>query len=166
MIERKLRRTMRIGLAVAAALGALALPGSAFAAPPGPPTQGSFVIGDNSAQLGGHVTFWGARWWKQNRLSGGHAPASFKGYANRADMGCVDLWTTRPGNSSFPPAHVDDVISVIVASHVDKSGSLISGDAVGIAQVAVDPGYGPNPGHPGTGVVIGFDPCGFGGGTF
>jgi hypothetical protein len=32
-----------------------------------------------------------------------------------------------------------------------------------IAWVAVDPGYGPNPGHPGTGTVMSIDNCAPGG---
>jgi hypothetical protein len=162
MIEGKCRRAVRLGLAVAAAaLVSLSLAGAALAAPPSSSlAQGQFVIGDLSAQLGAHVTFWGAQWWQDNALSGGDAPASFKGYADVVDPACVNPWTTRPGNSSFPPATLgDDVIPVLVASHVEKSGPVISGDATELAMVTVDPGYGPNPGHPGTGTVVGFFDC-------
>ena len=41
---------------------------------------GSFVIGDQNAAVGTSVTFWGAQWWKLNGLSGGAAPAAFKGF--------------------------------------------------------------------------------------
>ena len=43
---------------------------------------GSFVIGDGNAAVGQKVTFWGAQWSKLNTLSGGSAPASFKGFEN------------------------------------------------------------------------------------
>ena len=45
-------------------------------------TTSNFVVGDGNATLGTHVTFWGAQWWKLNSLSGGTAPAAFKGFAN------------------------------------------------------------------------------------
>jgi hypothetical protein len=161
MIEPKSHGAVRLALAAAvAALMSLSMAGGALAAPPGSsPAQGAFVVGDASAQLGAHVTFWGAQWWRDNALSGGVAPASFKGYADVVDPACVAPWTTRPGNGSFPPATIDDVIPVLVASHVEKSGPVISGDATELAMVAVDPGYGPNPGHPGTGTVLGFYDC-------
>jgi hypothetical protein len=50
-----------------------------------------FVVGDQSAgapTVGTSVQFWGAQWAKVNKLSGGPAPASFKGYA---DSGSVTL---------------------------------------------------------------------------
>ncbi len=45
-------------------------------------SSGSFVIGDQSAKVGAAVTFWGAKWWKLNSLSGGTAPSSFTGFAS------------------------------------------------------------------------------------
>src|SRR6185312_16787225 len=93
------RRTTR-GLKAAAACGLLCL---AAAAPAGAATS-SFVVGDENATMGAHVTFWGAQWWKLNSLSGGTAPAAFKGFANEVTGGCGGSWTTDPGNSSDPPA--------------------------------------------------------------
>jgi hypothetical protein len=43
---------------------------------------------------------------------------------------------------------------VIVSSQITKQGAVISGDIVHIVLVKTDPGYGPNPGHPGTGTII------------
>jgi hypothetical protein len=34
-----------------------------------------------------------------------------------------------------------------------KSGPLITGDVVGAVLVTPDPGYAPDPGHPGTGTI-------------
>ena len=45
------------------------------------PGGGAFVIGNGNSANGTAVTFWGAQWWKLNTLSGGAAPAAFKGYA-------------------------------------------------------------------------------------
>ena len=163
MIQGRFRRAARLALvACVAALASLSLAGSAFADRPAS-TQGMFVIGDQSAQLDAHVTFWGAQWWIDNDLSGGPAPASFKGFADDVDPSCAAPWTTLPGDSSFPPAATEDVIGVLVATRVDKSGRVISGDSPQVALVAVDPGYGPAPGHPGTGTVVGLDVCGSGG---
>ena len=43
--------------------------------------HGTFAVGDGNAAIGTAVTFWGARWAADNMLSGGSAPASFKGFA-------------------------------------------------------------------------------------
>jgi hypothetical protein len=43
---------------------------------------------------------------------------------------------------------------VIVSSSVTKSGSSIAGNVVHMVVVKTDPGYGPNPGHAGTGTVV------------
>jgi hypothetical protein len=145
-----------------AAAASLALAGGALADAPSNP--GTFVIGDQNVLLGSQVTFWGAQWWKNNPLSTGLAPASFKGFAVDATPTCGQNWTTDPGNSSHPPATVDGVIPVIVSSQITKSGPVISGDATEVALVQVDPGYAGDPGHPGTGTVIGFL-CGGGGGS-
>jgi hypothetical protein len=45
-------------------------------------------------------------------------------------------------------------MAVIVSSHITKRGPVISGDIVHIVLVRTNPGYGPNPGHPGTGTIV------------
>ena len=117
----------------------------------------NFVIGDHNSAVGTSVTFWGAQWWKLNSLSGGTAPAAFKGFANNVSgPGCGATWTTDPGNSSDPPlAPLPAVIEVIVASHITKSGRIISGDVSEVVLVATNLGYANNPGHAGTGTVLG-----------
>jgi hypothetical protein len=158
------RRARRAGLAVATmAVVSLALSAPAFADAP----TSSFVIGDQNVAVGAQVTFWGAQWWKDNPLSTGLAPAAFKGYANTVSGTCGGSWTTDPGNSSDPPATIGSVQDVIVSSAITKNGPVISGDIKEIVQVAVDPGYAGNPGHPGTGHIIGYvcgGPSGDGGG--
>jgi hypothetical protein len=154
-VIRRARATL--ALAGAAALGSLALAASA-AADTGP-SAGAFVIGDQSAVVGSQVTFWGAQWWKDNSLSAGAAPAAFKGFADTATLQCGQQWTTDPGNSSAPPAAVgpvtaDGLVPMVVSSNVTKSGSVISGDTAEVVLVRVDPGYAPDPGHPGTGTVV------------
>jgi hypothetical protein len=147
----KRRSGMRLALTVAVtAVAGLSTAAAAQA-------QGNFVIGDQSAVVGSHVTFWGAQWWKLNSLSGGGAPPAFKGFANdvAAAPSCGETWRTDPGNSSDPPAApLPPVIEVLVSSAITKSGPTISGNVTAIALVATDSGYGPAPGHAGTGTVL------------
>ncbi len=113
-------------------------------------TLGSFVIGDQNATVWAAVTFWGAQWWKANSLSGGAAPASFKGFANSFESPpvCGASWSSDPGNSSAPPAGpLPATIEVIVASHVTKAGRTISGDTSEVVLVATNAGYQGNPGQ-------------------
>ncbi len=118
---------------------------------------GSFVIGDRNAVVGQRVVFWGAQWTKSNSLSGGPAPASFKGFANSTSTSpaaCGATWKSDPGNGSGMPAGLADTIDVIVASSINQSGGVLSGDIPMMAVVQPDPGYDSNPGHAGTGTVV------------
>jgi uncharacterized repeat protein (TIGR01451 family) len=117
---------------------------------------GNFVIGDINATIGSSVTFWGAQWWKLNSLTGGSAPAAFKGFENTpASATCGTNWSTRPGNSPPPPAGpLPAFMAVIVSSSIDQSGSTISGDTVHVVIVQTNAGYAPDPGHAGTGTVV------------
>jgi hypothetical protein len=45
-------------------------------------------------------------------------------------------------------------MAVIVSRSVQKDGSVISGDIKKIIIVKTNPGYGPSPGHPGSGQVV------------
>jgi hypothetical protein len=118
-------------------------------------TGGAFVIGDQNAVPSSNVEFWGAQWAQNNPLSGGSAPASFKGFENSSlSPTCGSSWATDPGNSSDPPASIPSDMEVVVSDHVTKSGSTISGNVVHIVMVHTNPGYQGNPGHPGTGMVI------------
>src|SRR5216684_3086099 len=118
--------------------------------------SGAFVIGDGNSATGSSVTYWGTHWSTSNSLSGGSAPASFKGFADGTGQPpqCGAGWTSDPGNSSGPPDIVPQYMAVIVASSVHKSGSTESGDTVHIVIVKTDPGYASNPGHAGTGTVV------------
>ncbi|MGZ4409923.1 MAG: hypothetical protein ACXVY6_14240 [Gaiellaceae bacterium] len=145
----------------------MALTGSiiAFAAVAGPAVGDSlptaaFAIGDGNAQINSSVTFWGSRWWKDNIVSTGTAPASFKGYAVDVDPSAC-TFTTTTGNSAPPPdGPLPPVVTVLVTKAVTQSGSTISGTVTEFALVATNPGYDSNPGHAGTGTVISFIPCG------
>jgi len=120
---------------------------------------GAFVIGDGSAgapTVGRNVNFWGAQWAKSNTFTCGGAPAAMKGFADRVQsLNCGSTFVTRPGNSANPPARLPSSIQVIVTSKVTKSGSSITGNIAHIVNVQVNPGYGPNPGHRGTGTITG-----------
>ena len=127
------------------------------------PGGGAFTLGDQTAAAalvsGAHVTWWGAEWSQANALSGGAAPASFKGFADvtmPATPACGGTFTTRPGNSSAAPdaSVIPAFMGVIVTSEASKSGSTISGPISRIVVVTPDAGYAPNPGHPGTGTVV------------
>jgi len=121
-----------------------------------------FVVGDQSAgapTIGAAVQFWGAQWAMNNSLSGGPAPASFKGYADSGTVTmtanglCGGEWLTSPGNSSAPPATLSTPFVVILTSTVVQSGPVITGDVAGAVVVNPDPGYAPDPGHAGTGTI-------------
>ena len=120
-------------------------------------TSGGFVLGDQSAAVGTSQEFWGAQWWKLNSLTGGTAPASFKGFADTLSSEppkCGITWATGPGDSSNPPATIPSYMGVLVSPSLDTSGPAILGSAPKIVVVRTDPGYGPDPGRPGTGTVV------------
>jgi hypothetical protein len=156
------RRARGAGIAIAATAAATlasSAPALAISAPPPPsPPQlaPTFVIGDQNAVIGSQVTFWGAQWWQDNPLSSGSAPAAFKGYADTVSGSCGGTWSTAPGNSSKPPADVSGIQDMIVSTQISQTGPVISGDIAEVVAVAVDPGYAADPGHPGTGTVVGY----------
>ncbi|HYV10599.1 MAG TPA: carboxypeptidase regulatory-like domain-containing protein, partial [Pyrinomonadaceae bacterium] len=118
--------------------------------------QVNFAIGDLNAAVGQKVTFWGAQWAKQNSLSGGAAPSSFKGFANTTSpnpANCGGTWSTGPGGDTGAPASVPKFITIMVTSSATKSGSTISGNVTKLVIIQVDPGYSPDPATPGTGTV-------------
>ena len=45
-------------------------------------------------------------------------------------------------------------MAVIVSSRITKRGSVISGNVLHVVLVRTNAGYGPNPGHPGTGTIV------------
>ena len=107
--------------------------------------------------MGTEVTYWGSQWAKDNSLSSGHAPNSFKGFAASAadkPAACGGTYTSGPGDSNKPPATIPTYIRVLVSSAITKNGSTIAGDIVHIVIVKTDPGYQADPGHPGTGTVV------------
>jgi PKD domain-containing protein len=120
------------------------------------PGAGSFVVGDGSSSVGDTVTFWGAQWAKLNRVSGGTAPAAFKGYAKSPAMPtCRATWSTDPGNSAPPPAGpLPAYMGVISTDSVQRSGAQISGTTPHIVVVQTNTGYAPDPGHAGMGTVV------------
>ena len=127
------------------------------------PSRGAFTLGDQTVAGAGSgtVTWWSHSWSSLNSLSGGQAPSSFKGFASTVTLPqmsppelCGTSFTARPGNSGNPPDTVPEYMGVLVASRVSQSGSTINGTWGSIVVVHTDPGYGPNPGHPGTGTIV------------
>ena len=103
--------------------------------------SGGFVIGDLEAVVGGRVTFAGSQWDMANAMTGGSAPASFKGFADEISSNPPAVggtWTGRPGNSSKPPDTVPAYMAVLVSSSVTKSGPAITGNIVSIVIVKTD----------------------------
>ena len=127
-------------------------------------TGGSFVVGDVSAGkltpgaigAGNAITFWGAQWPTIDKLSGGSPPSAFKGFSdNPVTPTCGIPWSAAPGNSSPPALGVPTYTAMIVASSISMGGPLSTGDTLHIVIVRTDPGYAPNSGHAGTGVIVG-----------
>jgi hypothetical protein len=116
--------------------------------------QGSMIVGNLDAAPGTNVEFWGAQWAKDNSLSGGSAPNAFKGFAGTSPQSCGGSWSGDTGNSGGPPASLPSYMGVIASSSVVQSGSAITGNVPGIIVVKTNPGYGPSPGHAGTGTVV------------
>jgi hypothetical protein len=92
-------------------------------------------VGDRSTA--GDVTFWSPSWWLANTLSGGPAPASFKGFATRDGVEWV-------GSTGFDhaPAVVPTWMGVLVASRVERNGGAITVTPATMAVVHLD-GYDP-----------------------
>jgi len=95
------------------------------------PAGGTFAVGDGSAT--GPVTFWSPSWGLLNTLSGGPAPASFKGFTQQTANG----WTALPGLTHVP-ATVPEWMGVIVTHTATKAGHLITGDKTRMVIVHVD----------------------------
>jgi hypothetical protein len=129
------------------------------------PSRGAFVLGNATVAAAAPTTtvnWWGSSWSSSNSLSGGSAPPSFKGFAGSVTTlptkspanVCGTTFKTRPGNSTPPTHAVPSYMGVLVASSVTKSGSEIHGTWAKIVVVKTDPGYGPSPGHVGTGTIV------------
>jgi hypothetical protein len=122
---------------------------------------GAFVVGDQTVSaaataLGRSVYYWGSQWSAINRLSGGPAPASFKGFEDSTSIPTCGLeWITGPGNGPEPPASVPVYMPVLVASNVTRQGKSTIGDVVSVVIVRTDPGYEPTPGAAGRGTIVG-----------
>jgi hypothetical protein len=126
---------------------------------------GAFALGDKAvaaATANTTLTWWGSQWATLNPLSGGAAPTSFKGFAQKflsgttavTDPVCGGTWTTLTGSTSMPPASVPAYMAVVVPSKVTQSGSTLSGTIAKIVIVKTNAGYQPDPSHPGTGTVV------------
>ncbi len=120
------------------------------------PAGGMLVIGNNvSLTNGATVYFWGSQWSQNNPMTGGSAPNSFKGFEDGTSQStCGGTWSSSPGNSSNPPSTVPEYMAVIVSSSIQKNGSIVTGDIKKIVIVRTNSGYGPAPGHAGTGQIV------------
>jgi Big-like domain-containing protein len=107
----------------------------------------------DAVKVGQDYNFWGAQWDKQVTAGDYQSNGSFKGFAEQVSGAA---WTSDPGNASDPPASVATYIGVIVSTHIAKNGSVESGNVAEVVVLKVDnpAGYQPNPGHPGSGVMV------------
>lgn len=134
------------------------------------PGNGNFTIGDTTfAQYGssgdggltGHIyNFWGMQWDDNNVLSAApnhEGPDQFKGFIDTpSNPWCGTTWTTRPGNSSDPPATIPTYVGIVVPTTVTHNGSVQTGDVYKIVVIKAKPGYMDDPGlpHNGLGPVV------------
>jgi hypothetical protein len=128
------------------------------------PTRGAFTLGDQtvaSASAATKLTWWADTWSGLNRLSGGVAPAAFKGFAGDISLPtstppsqCGSNWTTTSGDSPPPTTSVPSYMGVVVTGLVRRSGGTISGNAARIVVVKTEPGYAPDPGDHGSGTIV------------
>jgi alpha-tubulin suppressor-like RCC1 family protein len=113
-------------------------------------STGAFVVGDKSAS--GSVTFWSPQWSKDNTLSAGPAPATFKGFENGlVTPVCGASWTTTPGDSASAPTVRPSYMPVVVSGTITRSGSTVSGDVLHVVIVKTDPATA---GNDATGTVV------------
>src|SRR4029077_2920808 len=102
------------------------------------PSRGAFALGDMTAAPpypSPNVTWWDNTWSQLNVLSGGSAPSAFKGFLRTVNLPtttpaniCTSPWKTTGGNSPPPTTGVPSYMGVVVTSHVNKSGSTLSGN--------------------------------------
>lgn len=121
-------------------------------------SSGTFVLGDKSATMNAAVTFWGARWARQNSFSGGAAPMGHFGFADQVSskpITCGSTWTMKPGMSARPPATVPSYMAVAVSSSVTRSGGSTTGKVARVVIVKVNSTSMSSPGSAGTGKVVG-----------
>ena len=122
------------------------------------PSRGVFTLGDSTlAANPPSVTYWGAQWASQNTVSNSRVSPSFKGFADSVrpnPPSCGGTWASAPGNSSSPAGSVPAYMGTVVTSSATKNGGAISGTITKIVVVVTAPGYGPDPGHAGTGTII------------
>jgi hypothetical protein len=129
------------------------------------PAGGGFALGDqtvDSATPTTTLTWWGSKWSKSNSLSGGTAPASFKGFAQTfvsgpttvTDPACGGTWTGSTGGGANLPNSVPAYMALVVPSKITQSGSTISGNVAEVVIVKTNAGYQPDPSDPGTGTVV------------
>jgi hypothetical protein len=109
---------------------------------PTPTFEGNFVIGDQNAFVGNHVTFFSSHWSDLNTLTGGPAPEGFKGFARHPDPNpaeCGGTWTS--SSNSHPPEHIPPLITAIVASSItesDSSSATFMGNIPMLVVIATD----------------------------
>ena len=109
----------------------------------------------DAVKVGQDYMFWGAQWANQVTAGGFQANKSFKGYEDQVSG---SSWTSNTANSGNLPASVARYISVIVSTQITKKGSVISGNITEVVVLQVDnpASYQPDPGHPGSGVIVAF----------
>jgi hypothetical protein len=119
---------------------------------------GTFVVGDLSASRSPTVTYWSSEWYLDSSLTGGRAPAAFKGFADSpsAPTDCATDWQSRGGGSTDAAEVIPGYTAMLVTDKVVKRGWRLSGSTTAIVVVRVGDGYQSSPGHASTAEILGY----------
>ena len=119
-------------------------------------SRSRFLRGGDETDTGS-VEFWGHSWSRDNVLSGGPAPDSFKGFASAIRHQSARLrrrLDEQAGQQLETAGHAATLYGRSRFQQHYQVGFDYLSDVPEIVVVTPNPGYEPDPGHPGTGTVV------------